>query len=176
MCRSYLLSAAEGCRFLEIGRTYCLTDKALFIRLGQVGRDLTTTLTGLQLLGKELLGSLKLVTLLSLLLVVDEVEIGVTFFLDGRTVEHIANLTNQQVGRTSVEQQVMNIHQQVYPARRLYHLEPIKRRLLQVKRLYELILVRRQCLIAHLNNRHLHGYAVCQSLHDGIALSGKMDA
>ena len=176
MCWGYLLSATEGCRFFEIRRTDSLADKALFIRFGQVGRNLTTTLTGLQLLGKELLGSFKVVTLLSLLLVADKVEIGVTLFLNRRSVEHTANLTNQQVGRTSVEQQVMNIHQQVYPTRRLHHLEAIERRLLQVERLYELILVGRQCLIAHLNNRHLHRYAVCQGLHDGIAFSGKMDA
>ena len=50
-----LLLAAEGRRFLQVGRTDSLTDEALLVVLGQVGGNLAGALAGLQLLGKELL-------------------------------------------------------------------------------------------------------------------------
>ena len=82
-----LLLTAESGSLVVIRRADSLADKALLVCLGQIGRNLTRTFAGLQLLGEELLGGLEGITLLSLLLVADEIEIGIVFFLDSRSFE-----------------------------------------------------------------------------------------
>ena len=153
--RCNFLLTAEGGSLDIIGRADSLADKALLVSLGQVGRNLARAFTSLQFLGEELLGGLEGVSLLSLLLVADEIEIGIVLFLDGGTVERATYLTNQQIGRTTVEHEVMNIQKQMGSSFRLYDLETVERCFIQVERAHELILIGRQRLIAHLRDGYL---------------------
>ena len=72
--RNLLLTAESG-SLIVIRWADSLTDKAQLVCLGQIGRNLTRTFAGLQLFGEELLGGLEGITLLSFLLVADEIEI-----------------------------------------------------------------------------------------------------
>ena len=138
----------------------CLTDKALLITLGKVGRNLAGTLAGLQLLGKKPLSCLKGLTFLGLLLVVHEVKIGIAFFLNGRTIKNAVDLTDEQVSGAAVEYQVMDVCQQMNAALSLHNLKAIERCFLQIERTNKLVLVGSQSLIAHLCDRNLNRYTV----------------
>ena len=153
--RCNFLLTAEGGSLDIIGRADSLADKALLVSLGQVGRNLARAFTSLQFLGEELLGGLEGITLFCLLLVADEIEIGIVLFLDGGTVERAAYLTNQQIGRTTVEHKVMNIQKQMDSTCGLHDLETVERCFIQVERAHELILIGRQRLIAHLRDGYL---------------------
>ena len=176
MGRRDFLLAAEGCGLFVVGGADGLADESLVVGVGQVGRNLAGTLTSLQLLGKELLGSLEGLALLSLLLVAYEVEIGVGLFLNGLPFESSAYLTNQQVGRTAVEHQMMNVHQQVDGVVGLHDFKAVERSLLQIERSYELVLVFIQFFLLHHAEGYLHGNAALGGLHDGVALGGEVNA
>ena len=127
----------------------------MLVGLGQVGRNLTCSFAGLEFLSEELLGRLEGLAVFSFLLVADEVEVSIVLFLDSCSFECGAYLTNQQIGRTTVEHEVMNIHEQVGSTFGLHNLKAIEWCLLQVERTHELILVGRQRLITHLRDGHL---------------------
>ena len=112
VCRSNFLLAAECAGLLEIGWADSFADKSLLFGLGQIGRNLAGSFAGLQLLGKELLCCLECIAILGFLLIGHEIEVGVVFFLYSGTIEHLAYLTDKQVGRTTVEDEVVYIHQQ----------------------------------------------------------------
>ena len=178
VCRGNLLTAAEGRQgrgTITAYRTDGLAYVALFGSLRQVGRYLTRTLAGLQFLGKELLGGTEVLALFSLLLVCHEVQVGIALLLNAIAVEQGTKLTDEQVGRTAVEQQVVDIHEQVYPTLGLHHLETIEGRLLQVERLHKVVLIGLQCLVGHLRDGHLHRYAVLQGLDNVVALCSEVD-
>ena len=98
MGRRDFLLAAEVCGALQVDRADGLADEALLISLGQIGRNFAGALTGLQLLGKELLRGLESVGLLSSLLIGDKVEIVVGFLLDGLALNGGIDLADKQIG------------------------------------------------------------------------------
>ena len=153
-----------------------LADVSLLVGFGQVGGYLAGSLAGLQFLSKELLCRLESLGLFGLLLVGHEVEVGVGFLLDGGAFEHLTELPDEEVGRTAVEDEMVDVHEQRDALLRLDHLEAVERRFLQVEGSDELILVLLQTLSAHLAHRNLYGCAVFGGLHDGVTLSREMHA
>ena len=97
MSRGNLLLTAEGDSTIEIGLAYLLADPSLFVGLGQIGRNLTGTLAGLQLLRKELLRTAESLRLLSLLLIGHKVEIGVCLLLGCLSFKCGIDLSDEQV-------------------------------------------------------------------------------
>ena len=177
-----LLLPAECRGLVEVGRAYRLADESLFVGLWQVGRYLAGTLAGGQFLGKELLRRLERLALLSLLLVGHEVQVGVCLRFGGLSFQLCAYLADEQVGRASVEHQVMDVHEQMHRLSGPHHLEAVERRLLQVERLHELILISQQLLLAHLGDgaplllTERQCDAVVGCLDDGVALCGEVYA
>ena len=177
MRRRDVMLSAESCHLVEVGKTNSLADEALLVvTMTQVGRYLAGSFAGLQLLCKETLCLAELLGVFRCLLVGHEVEVRVRFLLYRLAFEPCAYLTDKQVGRATVEDKVMDVHEQMDGALRLDYLEAIKRRFLQVEGLHELILVARQSLIRHLGNRHLGRHAVLQGLDDGVAFRSEMHA
>ena len=102
---------AEGVGFIIVGQTDRFTDKTLIICFRQVSRYLAGTLTRLQLLGEELLSSAEGLGVLRFLLVSHEVKVRIALLLDSCTFKGTVYLADQQIGRTTIEYQMMNINQ-----------------------------------------------------------------
>ena len=176
VCRCDVMLSAEGSGFVEVSRADGFANKALTISLGQVGRYLAGTLAGLQFLGKELLGRPERIAVFSILLVANEIEVGIALFLDRRTVEYAVELADEQIDRTTVEHQVVDIHQQVCAVLGLHHLEAVEWRLLQVERTDEVLLIRGQLIVGHFRYGNLYGYAVFHRLHNFVSHCRKVNA
>ena len=142
----------------------------------QVGGNLAGSLAGLQFPGKELLRGPEGISVFSLLLVGHEIEIGITLLLDGETVEHTADLADEQISGSPVEHQVMDIHQQAYTAFSSDHLKMIERCPLNIEWTHKLPLMGCESLFAHTSDRNLNRHAACQGLHDGVPLCGEVYA
>ena len=171
-----LVLPAESAGFVEVSLAHGLANESLLIAVLKVGGNLTGSLTGLQLLGEEPLGGGECLRLLSFLLVVHKVQISVFLFLNGLSFHHGAYLPDEEVGRASVEQQMVDVHQEVCASLGLDYLEAVQRSLLQVEGLHELVLIGIQFLLAHGGDRHLHGYTFVGCLYDGVALGREVDA
>ena len=176
VCRRDALVAAEGCQSLVVGQTDLLADMTLVVGLRQVGRNLAGTFTGLQTFGKELLCLVECFAVGGLLLVVGKVEVGICLTFDLTAFEGIVELTNEEVGRTAIEDEVMHVHQQVDNVARLHHFKAVERCLLEVEGLDKLVLVGCQLLGLHLDDGHFGDDGFVDNLHDGIALGGETHA
>ena len=125
MCWSDFVLATEVIDFGEVRHTHCLTDKSLTFCLRQVGRDFACPLAGLQFLCKELLCGLEGICRFSLFLFCHEVTLRVFFLLDGFPFQHVIELADEQVGRSAVEDEVVDVHEQKYGALRFDDLEAV---------------------------------------------------
>ena len=110
----------------------------------------------MQLFSKELLRGTERIAVLGFLLVGNKIEISIGLFLNRRTVENTVDLADEQVGRTTVEYQVVDIHQQMDTAFSLHDLKAIERCTLDIERAHVLLFVGCQRLITHLRDRHIH--------------------
>ena len=90
--------------------------------------------------------------------------------------EGLAKLVNEKVGRPTVEDEVVYIHQQRYSLFGSHHLEATEWCFLQIEGLYEIILIDRQLLCTHLRNGNLDRNAIFNSLHYLLAFSTEVHA
>ncbi len=175
MGRCNLLLPAEGSGPLKVGWADRLTDVALIVCLGQVGRNLAGAFTGLQSLGKELLGSLEVVALFCLLLVGHKVQVAVSLLLDGFALQQCVDLAEQQVGRSAVKDEMVHVDEQINTGGSLDDLGAVERRLLQIEGLHKLVFMFQQFIFTHLDDLHIDRSGTLERLHDSVPLGGEVD-
>ena len=96
-------------------------------------------------------------TLLCLLLCHDEGRIAHNLGVNLATIHQVAQLMEEDVVRTAVEHEMMEVGEQIDLLRRLHNLQPVQRPLVQVEGPYELELIVRQLFFAHLRQRDVDG-------------------
>ena len=174
MSRCNLLLAAEGDGFVIVGKADSFSDESLSVGLGKVGRNFTCPFTTLQLFCKELLGRTEFFCLLSCLLVGHKVEISIGFLFNRLTFKNRTNLSDEQVGRPAVKDQMMKIYQKMYRLFGLYNSKPVKGNFLQVEWSDKISLVLSQLLFSHLCDRYCHRNAILCGLYDCVSFGGEM--
>ena len=87
----------------------------------------------------------------------------------------MAYFTDENVGRASVEQQVMDIEQKMNSVFCLHDLETVEWSLLEIEGAYELILVAGQLCSGHRRNRHIDRHCIFCSLYDSVTLCSEVD-
>ena len=147
-CRDVVL-AAEGLHLFEVERCHNLAGVALLKWVGEVAGHLRHALALSQLGVEEVAGSLMLAASLCLLLFGHEVGIRQVLGLHFTTIHQVAQLMQEEVHRTAVDHQVMDVDQQAYMVLCGDDLEAVQRSLLQVERLHELALIGLQLLCRH---------------------------
>ena len=169
-----LLLPAEGDGFVIVGKADRFADESLSVGLGKVGRNLTCPFTVLQLFRKELLGRTELFSLLGCLLVGHKVEISVGFLFNRLTFENRTDLSDEQVGRTAVKDQMMKVYQKMYRLLSLNNPKPVKGNFLQVEWPDKLGLVLSQLFFRHLGDRYCHRNAILCGLYDCVPFGGEV--
>ena len=175
MSRSNIMAPAETGHFLVIDRTTSLPYPAFLIGFLKVCRNLTGSFVCLELFGKELFSFPERFGLLCLHLVVDKIQESIGLRTDSLPFQCLTDLTDKQIHRTTVEYQVMDIHQQMNSRRCLYHFKTPERCLLKIKRSDKLLLIECELLFRHGLYRHLYGKICIQVLSDSLALCFKTD-
>ena len=133
------------------------SDDALVMRVRQVRRNLSRSFHCPQATLEVVACSGIVSTLLCLLLCHDESRIAHNLGFNLAAIHQVAQLMEEDVIRTAVEHKMMEVREQIDLLRRLHNLQPVQRSLVQVEGSYELELIVRQLVLAHLRQRDVDG-------------------
>ena len=143
--------------------------------IGQVGTHLSGGLGGRQAFLEELRGCLVVCPTFCCLLCHHIVGVILVFILDSLRIHDAAQLLHEDIDRTTVEYQVMHIHQQIGLLLGSHNLKTIERTVAEVERSYKVVLVLSQFLLAHLLYRYLHSLFQVNGLHNSFFSVSKMN-
>ena len=104
------------------------------------------------------------------LLVMDKIKEGIGFWFNTFFFQYVTDLSDKQIDRTAIENQVMYVHQQMDSLRGLYNFEPVERCLLQIERADEIFLVNSKLVVTHGTHRYFYGEAGSDGLDDTVFL------
>ena len=174
MSRCDVVVAAEGIDGLDVkcgdGFADCSLD-----RIGQVGTYLRGGLDDRQTVFEELRGGLIVFPTLCGLLCHHVVGIRLVFVLDGLSIHDAAQLLQEDVDRTTVEDQVMHIHHQIDLLLSRHDFKAIERSMAQVEGFHKLVLILCQFFLTHLLDRNLHSLLFVNGLHDTLFSVSKVN-
>ena len=117
------------------------SDDALVMRVRQVRRNLSRSFDGPQATLEVVACSGIVSTFLCLLLCHDEGGIAHNLGFYLATIHQVAQLTEEDVVRTAVEHEMMEVREQIDLLRCLHNLQPVQRSFVQVEGPYELQLI-----------------------------------
>ena len=109
------------------------------------------------------------------MLVVGKIQVGIGLLLRCISFESSIDLSDEQVGRASVENEMVYVEEQMYCCGGLHHFEAAEWRFLQVEGPHKLILVCSQLFFAHHCDGYLDRHAAFESLYDGVSFCGEVD-
>ena len=151
MSRRDLMLAAEVADGIHVNGRGGYSDDALVMRVRQVRRNLSRSFYCPQATLEVIACSGIVSALLCLLLCHDEGRIAHNLGFYLATIHQVAQLMEEDVVRTAVEHEMMEVREQIDLLRRLHNLQPVQRPLVQVEGPYELELIICQLFLAHLS-------------------------
>ena len=163
MSRRDLMLAAEVADGIHVDGRGSYSDDALVMRVRQVRRNLSRSFYCPQATLEVVTCSGIVSTFLCLFLCHDEGGIAHTLGFYLATVHQVAQLMEEDVVRTAVEHEMMEVGEQIDLLCCLYNLQPVQGSLIQVERLHELEFIVRQLVLTHLSQWDVDG--LLQVLH-----------
>ena len=173
--RREVVLPAKGLYLLEVKGCHGLADGSLLLGIGQVGSHFGDTFALAELAVEEVAGFPVVGSTLGCFLLGHKGGKGEVFGLDGLAIHERAKLVEEDVERTAVDDQVVNVGQQADMLLGGDDFEAVERTLFQVERAHELAFVIGELRFGHRVSRDDGLLFRLADLHDVAAFASEVD-